>query len=202
MFCRQCGNEIPDGSRFCQNCGNSVSNEENQSSSLITPKGLHCPQCSSKRLQAIVESNTSGQGGGYSGGKGCLGFLLLGPLGLLCGSCGGNKNVITTNKTFWICQNCGHKFRDKQEMLAEKKQISIALLSGGVMSCIFSIAFFIISNAARAGRNYDDATGALVSGLIFVVLGVILIIYGIKLKQDYNKQSIKQEISMKDNEDK
>ncbi len=68
--------------------------------------GVCCPKCGGKNLQAVSESNTTG--GGYGAGKGCCGYILLGPLGLLCGACGSKAK--TTTKTFFVCMDCGHKF--------------------------------------------------------------------------------------------
>jgi len=50
-----------------------------------------CPKCGSISLHANKK--------GYSGSKGCCGALLIGPLGLLCGTSGKNKVIVT-------CLNC------------------------------------------------------------------------------------------------
>lgn len=65
-----------------------------------------CPKCGSNHLQVVNETKTTG--GGYSAGNGCCGYILLGPLGLLCGSCGSKTK--TTNKAFFVCMDCGNKF--------------------------------------------------------------------------------------------
>lgn len=65
-----------------------------------------CPKCGGNHLQVVNESNTSG--GGFSASNGCCGYILLGPLGLLCGTCGSKTK--TTNKTFFVCMDCGNKF--------------------------------------------------------------------------------------------
>jgi len=57
---------------------------------------VRCPKCGSSSVTAFKK--------GFSGGKSCLGYLLLGPLGFLCGTCGGNK-------IFSVCMKCGHKWR-------------------------------------------------------------------------------------------
>ncbi|MGN0244235.1 MAG: hypothetical protein ACI4CT_09275 [Lachnospiraceae bacterium] len=68
--------------------------------------GIQCPVCGSNHLQAVSESNTTG--GGYNAGNGCCGYILLGPLGILCGACGSKTK--TTNRTFFVCMDCGNKF--------------------------------------------------------------------------------------------
>ena len=79
-----------------------------------------CPKCGSENVQ--FATNTSG--GGYSAGNGCCGYMLLGPLGLLCGAFGSQ----TETKEFWVCNNCGHKFSDDEakETMQTKEQITAA----------------------------------------------------------------------------
>lgn len=65
---------------------------------------MGCPNCGSNNIQVINEVETKG----FGAGKGCLGYLLLGPLGLLCGLCGMGK---TKNNIVRVCTDCGAKFR-------------------------------------------------------------------------------------------
>lgn len=76
-------------------------------SNQVRPQGLQCPRCGQRSCTPIVETNTSGKD--FSAGKGCCGFSLLGPIGILCGACGKGKQ--TTSTTYWMCTNCGNKFR-------------------------------------------------------------------------------------------
>ena len=69
---------------------------------------MTCPRCGSDNCDIMSEITTSGQD--YSVGKGCCGlFIFQNWLGLLCGFCGEGKKTKTNN--FWICKNCGHKFK-------------------------------------------------------------------------------------------
>ena len=68
---------------------------------------MRCPNCGSERCQLVTETNTYGKD--YSAGKGCLGWLMFGPIGALCGACGKGKQTVTT--TYWICHDCGYKFK-------------------------------------------------------------------------------------------
>ena len=68
---------------------------------------LHCPKCGGTNVTPIVETKTTGKD--FSAGKGCCGFVLLGPIGILCGACGGGKQ--TQSNTYWMCSNCGNKFQ-------------------------------------------------------------------------------------------
>jgi predicted RNA-binding Zn-ribbon protein involved in translation (DUF1610 family) len=65
-----------------------------------------CPKCGVNNSTIINETTTKGKD--FSGGKGCLGGVLFGPLGILCGACGKGKQM--KNKQFFVCNNCGHKW--------------------------------------------------------------------------------------------
>lgn len=69
--------------------------------------GKRCPRCGGGGCQIISDTTTSGSD--YGVGKGCCGYILAGPLGLLCGFCGEGKT--TTTKHYWICPDCGKKFK-------------------------------------------------------------------------------------------
>ncbi len=56
---------------------------------------IACPKCGSTQLYADKK--------GYSGKKACLGFLLTGPLGLLCGTHKSRKVLLT-------CLKCKHSW--------------------------------------------------------------------------------------------
>ena len=103
-----------------------------------------CPRCGSKHLQQVTTTNTNVQtrGGGYSTGKGCLGWLLLGPLGLLCGT-GGKKQettVQTTTQTMWHCLDCGNQFKHPDDIRrcieAGKSAKVITIVMGGIFALL------------------------------------------------------------------
>ncbi len=56
---------------------------------------VKCPKWGSSSVHAEKK--------GFSGGKACCGALLVGPLGLLCGTAGKNKVIVT-------CMNCKHSW--------------------------------------------------------------------------------------------
>ena len=114
MYCKKCGNDIGDGN-FCPYCGEKVDvpvydadlgsggyNNENGGGG-----GVRCPKCGAGDCQPIVETTVTG--GGYSAGNGCCGYILFGPLGLLCGACGSGTK--TYHNRYWVCKNCGKKFK-------------------------------------------------------------------------------------------
>lgn len=68
---------------------------------------MRCPRCKSDSCQLISEMETSGKP--YSICKGLCGGLTFGKIGLLCGFCG--EGQTTKTKNYWVCHNCGHKFK-------------------------------------------------------------------------------------------
>lgn len=68
---------------------------------------MNCPKCGSSNKTIINETNSSGKN--FSVGKGCCGWFFLGPFGILCGLCGKGKQVTNTN--YWICNDCGYKWK-------------------------------------------------------------------------------------------
>lgn len=68
---------------------------------------MRCPKCGYEYCQIINETQTTGKD--FSAGKGCIGYLLFGWIGLLCGLCGEGQK--TKTRQYWICGNCGHKWK-------------------------------------------------------------------------------------------
>lgn len=66
-----------------------------------------CPNCSSTNCHIINEVTTKGKN--FSAGKGLLGYICIGPVGVLCGLCGKGKQVY--NQNYWVCNNCGNKWK-------------------------------------------------------------------------------------------
>lgn len=116
MKCTNCGTEYQGNA--CPNCGTvseiqNYSQQPNYQQPNYQPQqapqqpyyqqapqgqqgGIRCPKCGSTNLQIINEVK----------GKG-VSFLKLCLCGLF-GLCGAGK---TKNKQFWVCQNCGNKFK-------------------------------------------------------------------------------------------
>ncbi len=66
-----------------------------------------CPNCGSSNCQIITETRTEGKD--FSAGKGICGWLLAGPVGILCGFCTKGKQTFT--ESYWVCNNCGRKWK-------------------------------------------------------------------------------------------
>lgn len=72
---------------------------------------LRCPKCGSEDIHFA----TSHESKSFSGGNACCGFLLAGPIGILCGLCGAGSST----KSFWVCRHCGAEFQADDVKRAE-----------------------------------------------------------------------------------
>ena len=176
-YCKCCGEALTADGNRCGTCGSAATIitpdttfhlEEylgvKRASGVVGPQkngSVYCPKCKSQKLQTIVESNVEGKGGGYGTGKGCLGWLLLGPLGLLCGMCGSGTKIKTTNATFFMCMDCGDKFREAKELIEEKSQTSIKFFIGGPIAIIIGVMMLF--------------GGMVFEGLVVLVFGCLAI---------------------------
>lgn len=63
---------------------------------------MKCPFCGSEHVQYVSHTTRTN----FGGLQACCGFLLMGPLGLLCGLCGQSEST----SEYWVCHDCGNTF--------------------------------------------------------------------------------------------
>jgi len=109
---------------------------------------IHCPKCGSTQITATKK--------GFSGKKAVVGGLLTGGIGLLAGTIGSNKIMIT-------CLACGHEFRPGQTNTANtaiKKETPVKVISISdyrrtrVFIIVFVIIFLIFSIIAISSESW------------------------------------------------
>lgn len=146
-------------------------------------RGIKCPECACKELQSVSMTDTTVQttGRGYSGSMGCLGFLLFGPCGLLCGNCGNSQNTTTntTTKLFWVCSNCGHRFRNLEDFRNDIQRAREQVAQGPQMIIMAVVLYAVIYGLMYAvgvlkAVSWFITFMAIMCG-ICILLGIILI---------------------------
>lgn len=178
MFCKHCGTKLPDDAKFCPSCGHTLTDDPHETTPPASPSPsagagmICCPECGSRDLQYVTDTDfsTTVKNKGYSGSKGCLGFLMFGPLGMLCGNCGSGKSTTTVDTTTshgWICKNCGHKFRDKSEI---EKEISEKEVE--------------IGKQASKARSYSKKTSIIMAVVALLAVSAIFLLYSYALDLD------------------
>ncbi len=105
-YCSQCGHILSDDAKFCNGCG--ATQDESgvavQSADTFAPK-FHCPKCKSTRLTPLVETEVQG------------GTAIHGAASKHVGASAMNfKNI---HRNYWMCQTCGHKFRNLENLIEE-----------------------------------------------------------------------------------
>jgi len=146
--------------------------------------GNKCPHCGGD----VVPIMTTTQGKSYSAGSGCLGYLLLGPFGLLCGLCG-TKGA--TQKTEWICQKCGAKVRVAgavRNELEETKKTSTRYIVIGAVGLVFALILLIIALSADAEALVGFAVAGIVILIVDIIIFALVRIFGVKkLEEELSK---------------
>jgi DNA-directed RNA polymerase subunit M/transcription elongation factor TFIIS len=112
--CGYCSKENPDSAIYCVRCGEPLDDFDTSETvdAVIddTPKqqngpedasSVRCPSCGSSDIHFV----TTETGSDFKGDSACCGFLLFGPIGLLCGLAGDRQS-----RTVRKCMNCGHEF--------------------------------------------------------------------------------------------
>ncbi len=201
MYCQNCGELIEDQSKFCPKCGSSQGNAVQPSPTPVPARhSIHCPKCSAEGLQNSVENDLSVSTktkGGFSGGNACVGLALLGPLGLLCGGCGKSKtttNISNKPRSFWVCNKCGHKFRQigdlENEINVELPKEMQSIIIRAIFMPIVLLPLIIMLIIAGYLRSTE--------GIFLVAAGVItlafstLVLIG-KYKQIQNTIAVRTE---------
>ena len=93
-YCRRCGSEVDEYETKCFECGEQLKPE-------ISRNVLRCPRCEGSNIQLLSKT----EGSDYDVSSGCCGYILLGPLGLLCG-----LSSDKTTETVRVCATCKHEF--------------------------------------------------------------------------------------------
>ena len=95
VFCHRCGTKHSINENYCKNCGETLKNLEKEEDEV------RCPKCGSKKVEFVTYQASSN----FDKEDACCGYLLCGPIGLLCGA----KNQ-TEARTVRKRKKCGEEF--------------------------------------------------------------------------------------------
>jgi len=131
----------------------------------IASSGIHdCIKCGSANVTPFNSANTKS---GFSFLEACCGFILLGPLGVLCGM---NSKIKTSNQTHWMCQVCGNQFRDPTELLKEKRS---NMMKGAIVMIVFGVIAVLLTVVAWIDGSIVWWLGLIGIGLVAGGIGLV-----------------------------
>lgn len=117
---------------------------------------LHCPQCKGEQITPIVESSVDGAMTTHSSNGRFS-----------------STTVSNTHRNYWMCSNCGSKFRNIQNLEEE-----IAKTKKGVTFYIIStVVCFIITLMLIKGMMENPITAILSGGFTFVMVIATLVFF-------------------------
>lgn len=119
--CQHCGRQIGD-TEFCPHCGQKQNAQQVQS---VNRRRLHCPHCKSVQLTALVESKQTGGVATHSKVTKRVGIT--------------SYSANTENRHYWMCRDCGHKFRNLEDLKSELVSANKIVKVSRIMSIIFGI---------------------------------------------------------------
>lgn len=125
-FCSNCGQQIEDNTKFCPHCSN-VQAVAAPQPCVPGGKQLHCPRCRGIKLSPIVETDVQG------------GYAVNRSVGRKWGASA--IDLKSTHRSYWMCGQCGHKFRNIDSLEEE-----IAAQVKAQRSCLsMTIVFLVLS---------------------------------------------------------
>ena len=183
MFCSKCGQQIEENSPFCSKCGNPtgakspVANNVSQQVRSGAANKLHCPNCKSHNISITTESSVSG--------------AVTTSYGNMAAT-----SVSNTHRNFWICTDCGTKFRNIQNLEEEiaktrKSQTIVKVVS------IIAIIIFVLMLVMLLDNPFMVlflGSFMFVSFVVAIVCFCFIFVYGkrarkMEAERDYLKQN-------------
>lgn len=131
-------------------------------SQFSTSGRLHCPKCKSRNLVATSEAGKT-EGSAMSSRV--------------------SKNEVMTTyssktftRNFWLCRDCGHKFRNienlEQELYMEEKQLKGSVIVMGLGGLLIAIALVLMISKGILGAMIGIFP--LLFGILFLAIGFFL----------------------------
>ncbi|WP_445957619.1 hypothetical protein [Yeosuana sp.] len=144
---------------------------------------LKCPKCNSENLSADKK--------GFSGKKAVIGAIATGGIGILAGTIGSNKMMIT-------CLNCGIKYK-ATDYISEKnkydreREFNKKVAKGEVSNIpMYVFAFCLIIFGIWASVSLISNDWNILGSIFSIATGVLILFVGILLKGEYDDNKYKE----------
>lgn len=149
-YCPNCGSQISEETKYCPDCGTAQNKHQTVQRNTNVRKRLHCPNCRSTTLTPVIES---------AGSIGSVGRI--------------SRNTAITgtsieNKSFWMCQECGHKFRNLEDLIQENKRYFSLMRIGLTVIC--GVMVFLAVFLGCITKEFSGVFGVLVAAVIVYAL--------------------------------
>ena len=168
-ICPNCNTTLSEDAVFCNACGAKVSATAPQQTPAnnVNRGKLHCPQCKSHNLNVTTESSVTSAATVHSrGGR----FS--------------STHVSNNHQTFWVCGDCGTKFRNIQSLEEEIKKYKNYPLIWFIISAVAAVLClnWLINSA-------NNPFGFLFGGYVAVsgICAIIFLCYGFYYKSKLKK---------------
>ncbi len=162
--CPKCNSMVSDDSMFCISCGTKVSDSAPQVTHThvnnVNPKKLHCPNCKSHNITLTTESSVDGafttQRGRFS-----------------------STTVSNTHRNFWVCTDCGTKFRNIQNLAEEIEKVKKSIIAAVILTILSGLTaiFFISKSSSNPVGGYLFLPFTIGTVIFFLVAFILIFVY-------------------------
>lgn len=166
--CPKCNATLADNAVFCGKCGQKV-NAAIPQPAAPQPNAvskLHCPNCKSHNISITTESSVNGAVTTHNGGF-------------------SSTHVSNTHRNYWVCGDCGTKFRNIQNLEEEISKSKNNHIVFFVFTAIAAGLFIFFLNLCL-----NNPFGAFLFGTFTIGCGIaalIFVIYAFKSMKDIKK---------------
>ncbi|MBR4295962.1 MAG: zinc-ribbon domain-containing protein [Clostridia bacterium] len=154
-FCTKCGSEVSNEAKFCTSCGNTMS--ENTPATPENAKKLHCPNCKSHNLTVTTESSV---GSAISTGRNVRTTV-----------------VSNTHRNYWVCSDCGMKFRNIQSLEEEIQKNRNNPIWATVFAIIAALIFLYLTSISNSFMGVMMTGYRIISLMITVICFIYIFVY-------------------------
>lgn len=165
-FCTKCGTSLNEGNVFCPSCGTKNAVEGSTFRATVNTHGkLHCPQCKSYNISITTESSVTGA---ITANHGRM----------------STTSVSNTHRNFWMCGDCGAKFRNIQNLEEEiAKTKSSPIIAAVIFIISFILSVYLIIKIKSSTFGFLLSGFAITSTIFAIVSFCFIFVYTNRLKK-------------------